>query len=906
MAWWQRKIVALLHDPPDKVLDIATHEVRAKVLVQLALQGLPEVPTTGVPPAAWEDDAKKADMVASAADRLNFQKGVTAPSDLLLHPLSGQQKHIQISVNPQQASDAQSEAIRGLSGRTNDPKKRFLLFWRCLEDELTKHEPRVPWGLLPADTRIPDHSLLRHARVTSAFSSVLDNPATLLFTIGPVQSFIAAARKTRDLWMGSFLLSYLTWHAIKVVAEELGPDHVLFPSLLGQPLVDLWLSREGVCAKPSQDKLRLATLPNRFFAIVPADRAEDIAKKCEEALRDEWRRLAKEVWNQLCSKVSSFEQARQIWERQIEQFSEVYWAIYKWGKDEQEIARQFECLTTSDRFVKWLEVSKGAYKPNLGTVYAACYELTERALGARKATRNFEGHEEPADKCTICGERQALSDLTGTKSFWRNVAAKFIGDVDADGRERLCAICTVKRFAAKFVFAKDDELGIPFGFPSTDSISAATFAKAILEQWQEVKGVVNELLKKIRGNKKWSQVALVGMGIPYLERKAREVQAQDFANLDGEWLFAESYLPQRLKRAHGIELAETEIDQVRKLLGELTKSLKLSPSDYYAVLFMDGDQMGRWLSGTHDGLPKFAEILHPQARSQIPTNCQNILHTQRSVSPSLHASISEALANFALNCVPFVVEECHAGRLVYAGGDDVLALLPIKEAIPAARKLRALFSGEAELQPNGEIFVEFQSERWTGWIDWNGRSLLTMGNRATASIGIVIAHRLHPLQDVLRHGREAEEDAKEHYGRNAICIRWLKRSGEQVQMGAKFFYPDHYICDTLKLLSDFAELMGEKVSRGFATDLMQESFILAGLDKDAQESEVRRLLKRRSKNLSDEEISEWAKKLVQLAFALNEHADTSADQFDLTRPQAGIVELAKWLTFLRFLTGGGE
>jgi hypothetical protein len=29
------------------------------------------------------------------------------------------------------------------------------------------------------------------------------------------------------LWMGSFLLSYLTWHAIKVIAERLGPDHVL-------------------------------------------------------------------------------------------------------------------------------------------------------------------------------------------------------------------------------------------------------------------------------------------------------------------------------------------------------------------------------------------------------------------------------------------------------------------------------------------------------------------------------------------------------------------------------------------------------------------------------------------------------------------------------------------------------
>jgi hypothetical protein len=124
-------------------------------------------------------------------------------------------------------------------------------------------------------------------------------------------------------------------------------------------------------------------------------------------------------------------------------------------------------------------------------------------------------------------------------------------------------------------------------------------------------------------------------------------------------------------------------------------------------------------------------------------------------------------------------------------------------------------------------------------------------------------------------------------------------------MGAKFFYPDHCINDTLQVLMEFAELMRTKISRGFATDLMQESFALADLDEKAQEAELRRLLKRRSK-LSDDQIKDWAQKLAQLAVALDTHADRSADPFDLTRPQRGIVELGKWLTFLRFLTGGGE
>ena len=42
----------------------------------------------------------------------------------------------------------------------------------------------------------------------------------LNFSIGPVQGFIARARKTRDFWAGSFLLSYLAGQAMAVREEE--------------------------------------------------------------------------------------------------------------------------------------------------------------------------------------------------------------------------------------------------------------------------------------------------------------------------------------------------------------------------------------------------------------------------------------------------------------------------------------------------------------------------------------------------------------------------------------------------------------------------------------------------------------------------------------------------------------
>ena len=43
-----------------------------------------------------------------------------------------------------------------------------------------------------------------------------------VISIGSVQDFIAAARRTRDLWIGSHLLSEISKAAAKAIAEEGG------------------------------------------------------------------------------------------------------------------------------------------------------------------------------------------------------------------------------------------------------------------------------------------------------------------------------------------------------------------------------------------------------------------------------------------------------------------------------------------------------------------------------------------------------------------------------------------------------------------------------------------------------------------------------------------------------------
>ena len=61
-------------------------------------------------------------------------------------------------------------------------------------------------------------------------------PYLFLFHIGPVQSFIASARRTRDLWFGSQLLSDLSWIAAAYIAENYGHETLIFPSFAAKEL----------------------------------------------------------------------------------------------------------------------------------------------------------------------------------------------------------------------------------------------------------------------------------------------------------------------------------------------------------------------------------------------------------------------------------------------------------------------------------------------------------------------------------------------------------------------------------------------------------------------------------------------------------------------------------------------
>jgi hypothetical protein len=242
--------------------------------------------------------------------------------------------------------------------------------------------------------------------------------------------------------------------------------------------------------------------------------------------------------------------------------------------------------------------------------------------------------------------------------------------------------------------------------------------------------------------------------------------------------------------------------------------LKDSSEKYFAVLALDGDEIGKWISGVktppfrsqladytrHGGQERqgareyFERDSDPDSGGNLRGRFARFLEARRPLSPSYHLQFSEALGNFALHCARTIVEGFD-GRLIYAGGDDVLALLPADTVLECARSLRNAFQGRTVIHPTkGTLF----SSAAPGFLSFGSKydqgrsvSFLVPGPAADCSVGIAIAHFKSPLQDVVRAAQAAEKRAKRQpdhggLGRSAVAVTLMKRSGEIIEWGAKW------------------------------------------------------------------------------------------------------------------------
>jgi len=903
---WQTKLHARLHDPAEKALvllrDPDGHEGgSSEVLHRLLGFKRIEVPHLdpdnakalhtavfkhGIPKSIYET-VRRADWWAAAGDRpqwpmeeieVRTRQGVQSikrgaqvrwtQKPILIHPLTGEQFDLKKLANTD-LDDLKSSSFTHFSRliqRTPageiDWYRTMLACWR-FGPELGKDDDASKlgslWPMLPADTRVPDHSIWDHLDLTSAFAGAFaadpdGEVALLTLAIGPVQSFIAAARSTSDLWAGSHLLSRLAWEAMKPVCEALGPDAILFPRLRSVPQVDLWLQEMNLpkrlfaeCEWTQQatdaNPLFAAALPNRFVAIVPRSQARSLAEKVETDVRKWLANLGDEVLQRLLKEAGvpdnkslpCYQQMRE----QLAGFPEVHWAAVPFSLIRaRDPEKQTDLDTTQlsaamapffgveagqpagflaspawqvlQKEVPW-ESNISFFSPNPGVLYPAIHDLAERALAAAKTSKRFSQIPQEGWRCSLTGEtewltidRAHLQIPPGQRenSLWSKIAKKQAAWVRQG--EHLGALAAIKRLWPSLFAEKVGQAIGNGGSLRRFVVSTHTMALAHqIDAWLESGAPGNQALTAtLQEDIRAHAVALPRR----LSRQHAKHPAIDLARR----------LPGLLDQAD-TDTESASAEQARHWVRQtLAPNGQGSLETYYGMILMDGDRMGAWLAGDDEYAITYCESFHPQVEGLFQKQAQREAllkdygDSKRAVSANRHLAISAALNDFSLTVVPHVLEEEFLGRVIYAGGDDVLAMLPVAQLLPAMQRLRRAYAGQSqdgekrEIGSNGLTLSKgFAVLKRRGGL----RIMRMMGQKATASCGAVVAHHQAPLSSVLRELRTAEQEAKNRGGRDAFTLRIVKRSGGAVGITAKWGEPARLLTD----LRDF--LAKEGVSR---------------------------------------------------------------------------------------------
>ena len=448
----------------------------------------------------------------------------------------------------------------------------------------------------------------------------------LNIALGPVQEFIAAARRTRDLWFGSFMLSEISNAAAKEV--KLKGCTLIFPATVAED------------EDANVANVILATVPD---GILP----KDVADAARKAAEDYWAESAEKTHSEFGGVIRE-----EIWKEQLKGVLEFY----------------------------------AAWVPFTPETYQTQRIRLAKLMAGRKNCRNFEAGplRLGVPKSSLDGLRETVL-VEGDRTTWPRALRIRPG-------EQLDIVGLVKRTA-----------GGKKGYPSVSRIAADPWLRGV-----SARGDLTQLVAACR---ELNRAGLLN-GIEHRRF------SQSYSNFRYEGTAV--YRNRHHEILEGTAEIEERLAPLRKALAEVERAaakagLGKEPDPYLAVLVADGDNMGAAIS-----------------------DCETVEKNQ---------DFSAKLATFATEAGKIVMQ--HHGILVYAGGDDVLAFLPLDTALCCARELHDAF----------------------------GRIM----SSATLSVGVAIGHFYEHLEDLLAYGRDAEKDAKKP-DRNGLAVHLHKRGGAPVKV----------------------------------------------------------------------------------------------------------------------------
>lgn len=558
-------------------------------------------------------------------------------------------------------------------------------------------------------------------------SSTAAATEVLALALGPVQGFIQAARKARDLWAGSTLLSRVTRGAAQELAAHLH-------------------ERGGYIVYPPLDKLREGQpVANKLLAVVPAGLGPAAAEAAAAAARRVLHEVAGQVRASLPRNVALDDD---LWNGQLSRFLEVYWAV----------------------------------APVNDAGYATARRFAEQSLDGRKRLRDFGPYAGGAGRLKS-SEDGAFECVYGDPSL-RLLRARY-GAATFGKTEQLDALGLARRLW------KPE--GAPARRASVGGIAVAPFVTAMragdAASWaafDTARSALNAAVRSALGADEGADVlesdasdllSPLASLVRFVRRELTDDTAEGVKNAVGKAL--------------------SDYASAHKRLLDAGRREHWAPSPYYAVVVADGDGIGRRIDG----------VTIPQDQTRL----------------------SVALAGFARRVLelPDDVNTFPEGTIdvLYAGGDDLLALVSLDQCLDLVDRVRRAF--EEALAAVSDLVPS-----------------------PTLSVGMAIVHAHDSFRDGIARARDAERAAKDAGGAS-LGIVLARRSGAPREVVLPFLTEP-----TAMLRQLTGDVRDFEAPHGLPYELERLGDPLDDVPWPVAEREVLRILKRKRGKRGKEAMAE--------------------------------------------------
>jgi CRISPR-associated protein Cmr2 len=661
----------------------------------------------------------------------------------------------------------------------------------------------------------------------------------LQVNIGPVQSFIASARRTRDLWFGSALLSRLAMEAA-IIIKDSGKDNkdsrIAHVDLIFPSPTYIETARKSKEKQEKENKNEAGkdnediSVPNKIVAEIDVDNATlitELGQTVRETINKELYRIKDIAYGRANKQFFDSKTA----DAQIADLIEYRWVAlpYK-DRGYDETRKQLELLMAARKNVQ---------------------NFRQVTWGLSVAKSSIDGQLE----CVIFDDRYPRRSDATDKRFEKQ--AVLYRQFRAGPAERLSGVDLLKRrgdFYEKTADEKNSDKGdSESGFPSTSHIATIPYlerlskldseaASKLEKQWNAYIKTLEDLRKKDGKDTPYikdfrDQVIERVRG--YSPNKENICPHPVFGYYDGSMLFHEHFLDIVTDK----KFLDTSVTALQNFFKAVRDELdeKLQPRPYYAILQADGDGMGKVID-------------HEAERG-----------TER------HKQLSQQIDKFAQEARKIVRD--HLGATIYAGGDDVLALVPIHKVLDCAADLSDKFK---------DLLKAFS--------DASGKQTPTL------SVGIAIVHHLELLSEARKVAIRAEKKAKGYQKKkdgqwlkkDALAIIVSKRSGEAYDIAGSWGDLNSFLGQLIGYYQD------EIIPKGTAYELRESALRLQAERLDLMPKETDSSEKNKSRDVLLAEAERILQRKLLVGQGKSSKREKSEQALGLLERRLGISgELAK-------------